>query len=67
MPSATACLVGFLGQLDDGMHALAEFRIGQADHDAGADLGMRIDRGLDFRRIDICTAAQIKSARRSAR
>ena len=40
------------------MDALAEFRIGQADHDAGAHVGMRGDRGLDLGRIDVGAAAQ---------
>ena len=50
--------IGGSVEFEDGVHALAEFRIGQADDDAGAHLGMFGHRGLDFRRIDIGAAAQ---------
>src|SRR5437588_2550199 len=50
--------IGRRVEFEDGVHALSEFRIGQADHDAGAHLRMRRDRGLDFGRIDVGAAAQ---------
>ena len=58
MPSATACASVLRVEFEDGVHALAEFRIGQADDDAGAHLGMLRHRGLDLRRIDVGAAAQ---------
>ncbi|MGY4483569.1 hypothetical protein ACVWWR_002760 [Bradyrhizobium sp. LM3.2] len=45
-------------RLDDGMYALAQFRIGQSHHHAGAHAGALRDRGLDLGRIDVGTAAQ---------
>ena len=45
-------------KFEDRMHALAELRIGKADHDAGAHVRMRGYRGLDLGRIDIGAAAQ---------
>src|SRR6059058_2801168 len=45
-------------EFEDGVHALPEFRIGEAYDDAGAHLGMFRHRGLDFRRIDVGAAAQ---------
>ena len=50
--------VGFRPKFEDSVHALSEFRIGQADDDAGAHYRDARDRGLDFRRIDIGAAAQ---------
>ena len=58
MPSATACASALAVEFEDGVHALAEFRIGQADDDAGAHVGMRRHRGLDLGRIDVGAAAQ---------
>ena len=58
MPSATACASVAGVEFEDGVDALPEFRIGQADDDAGAHLRMRGDRGLDFGRIDVGAAAQ---------
>src|SRR5258707_15428390 len=45
-------------KFQDRVHALAEIRIGQADHDAGAHGGMRGYRSLDFGWIDIGAATQ---------
>ena len=50
--------IGARVEFEDGVHALPEFRIGQADDDAGAHLGMFGHRGLDFGRIDVGAAAQ---------
>ena len=58
MPSVTDCASAVSPKFEDRVDALAEFRIGQADHDAGAHFWMRQYRGLDFGRIDIGAAAQ---------
>src|SRR6266404_6422293 len=50
--------LGIPCEFEDGVDALPEFRIGQADHDAGAHIGMRAHGGLDFGRIDVGAAAQ---------
>src|ERR1700680_5114338 len=45
--------IGRVSEFEDGVDALAEFRIGQADDDAGTHLWMRHHRGLDLGRVDI--------------
>ena len=50
--------IGAPVKFEDGVHALPEFRIGQADDHAGTHVGMFGHRGFDFRRIDIRAAAQ---------
>src|SRR3954454_6089383 len=45
-------------RLDDGVHALAQFRIRQSHHHAGAHAGALGDGGFDFGRIDVGAAAQ---------
>jgi hypothetical protein len=50
--------IGAAREFENGVDALSEFRIGQADGDAGAHLRMRHHRGLDLGRIDIRAAAQ---------
>ena len=50
--------IAMFGELDDRMHPLPEFGIGQTDNDAGANFRMRADRGFDLGRIDIGATAQ---------
>src|SRR5215510_1486646 len=45
-------------ELENGVHALAEFGIGQADHDGRAHAGVLANGGLDLGRIDVGAAAQ---------
>src|SRR4029079_13464651 len=44
--------------LDNGVHTLAQFRIGQSHHHAGAHARAPRDRSLDLGRIDVGAAAQ---------
>src|ERR1700736_2040969 len=50
--------IGRFSEVEDGVDALSKFRIGQADDNAGTHFWMCHPRGLDFGRIDICTATQ---------
>src|SRR5450432_3160914 len=53
-----AFAAGVACKLEDGVDALSEFSIGQADDDTGAHVRMRHHRGLDLGRVDIGAAAQ---------
>ena len=44
--------------LDDGVDALAEVVVGQADHRARAHVGVLLQRGLDLGGVDVGAAAQ---------
>lgn len=53
------CLrVGSRIELDNGVHALPEFRIRKTDHDARTHHWVRTHSCLDLRRIDVGTTAQ---------
>src|SRR5690349_6445089 len=50
--------IATLDELDNGVHALPEFRIRHTDDDARTHLWMRADGSLDFGRIDVGPTAQ---------
>ena len=50
--------IATLDKLENGVHALPEFRIGHTDDDARAHLWMRTDGSLDLGRINVGTTAQ---------